>query len=353
MSHLNELFDGPDVLVKKEFLQFTGSFKERGARYALMKLSPEQKKIGVIAASAGNHALALAYHGMKLNVPVTVVCPVTAPIMKVQKCRKLQANVIIHGEEFDTSRCYALKLAKEKGFLYINGYDHPDVIAGQGTIGLEILAEVPDCDAVIVPVGGGGLISGIARAVKSLKPDIEVIGVEAETCPGFSAALEAGKPVKIQSKPGLADGLAVSLVGPNAVETCKHLVDKMVTVSEDYIALSILRMVEMEKTVVEGGSAVCFAALLEGKLTHLRDKKKVVCVLSGGNIDTTILGRCLDRGLAADGRLMRMSAVVSDRPGGISTITDIISQLGAGIKDITHERAWIKGNVFAVKVILN
>ena len=292
-----------ELYLKKEFLQFTGSFKERGARYTLMQMDPKQKKIGVVAASAGNHALGLAYHGKQLGIPVTVVCPTFAPLMKIQKCRKLGANVIVHGQNFDDAKFHALKLGRENNLLYVNGFDHPCIIAGQGTCGLEILEDLPDVDAVLIPVGGGGLISGVALAIKSLKPECEVIGIESENSCGFSESLKAGHPVKVVNKPSLADGLGVAHIGPNSFKTASKYIDRMVTVSEDFIALAILRIVELEKAVVEGAGVTGIAALLENKLPHLKGKK-VVCILSGGNIDTSILGRCLDRGLAADGRLM-------------------------------------------------
>ena len=340
---------GMELYFKKEFLQFTGSFKERGARYALMMLPPEQKKIGVIAASAGNHALALCYHGADLGIPVTVVMPLIAPLMKVQNCKTYGAEVIIHGKGIFESREYAMRLGKKKDLLYINGYDHPDIIAGQGTMGLEILEQVPDLDACIIPVGGGGLLAGTALAIKNLKPDVQVIGVESENCPSFSEALKAGRAVYTQSLSSLADGLAVPVVGVNALETAKDYTDKMVIVKEESIALSILRLVELEKAVVEGAGAVGLAAVIEGLLPELKNKK-VVIALCGGNIDTTILGRSIERGLAVDGRLVRFVVTVSDRPGGIAELAKLLANMGGSIKDMFHERAWLKSDVFSVQV---
>jgi threonine dehydratase len=319
---------GMDLYFKKEFMQYTGSFKERGARNALKQLPKKQKEIGVIAASAGNHALALAYHGKQLEIPVTVVMPKLAPIMKVAACRDCGANVILHGNDIGESKEYATRLGKEKGLTYINGYDDPAVLAGQGTIGLEIIEQVPDADAVVVPVGGGGLLAGVALAVKALKPDITVIGVESENCPGFSTAWKAGHPVKVQCMPTLADGLAVPLVGRNAFATAEPFVDKVITVREDYIAIAILRLVEHEKAVVEGAGATGYAACVAGCLPELKGKK-VVIPLCGGNIDTTILGRCLERGLAADGRLCRFVVRVKDTPGGCAELTKILADMGA------------------------
>lgn len=338
-----------ELFFKKEFLQHTGSFKERGARYTLMMLDAKQKQIGVIAASAGNHALALAYHGRDLKIPVTVVMPIIAPIMKVSLCRHYGANVIVHGADIGESRMHALKLGRKKGYMYVNGYDHPHILAGQGTMGLEICEQVPDLDACVIPVGGGGLIAGAALAIKNLYPHVKVIGVESERCASFTTSLEAGKPIYTKASSTLADGLAVPMVGVNAFATAAPLIDKMVVVSEEYIALAILRLVELEKAVVEGAGATGLAAVLAGLLPEL-EGKKVVIPLCGGNIDTTVLGRCLERGLAADGRLLRFNVTVSDRPGGIAELTRLISSIGVSLKDIFHERAWLKSDIFSVQV---
>merc|ERR1719210_2938447 len=335
----------------KDYMQYTGSFKERGARYTLLMLSDAQKKKGVIAASAGNHALALAYHGGQLNIPVTVCMPVVAPIMKVENCKKFGANVIIHGANIGEARERALEIGKDKGYMYINGFDHPNILAGAGTMGLEIIEQVPDVEAVVIPVGGGGLISGCAVALKTMKPHIKIIGVEPERCPSFAMALKAGTPVFTPTTPSIADGLTVPTVGCNAVATAAPLIDKMVTVSEEWVAISILRCIEMEKAVVEGGGASGVAAVLAGLLPELKGKK-VVIPLCGGNIDTTILGRCLDRGLAADGRLVKFGVQISDRPGGIAELTTILFKLGVTIKDIQQERAWIKNDIFSVEDIV-
>ncbi|XP_076440664.1 L-threonine ammonia-lyase-like isoform X2 [Babylonia areolata] len=340
---------GMDIYFKKEFLHFTGSFKERGARYTLLQLTKEQQRKGVIAASAGNHALALSYHGQSLGIPVTVVMPIIAPLMKVESCRHHQATVIIKGNDIGESKKYALRIAKKQGLTYINGYDHPNILAGQGTMGLEILSQVPDMDACIIPVGGGGLIAGVALAIKSLKPSVQIYGVESEKCASFSASLQAGHPMYTKSQSTLADGLAVPLVGVNAFETAKNLIDKMVIVKEENIAMSILRLIEQEKAVVEGAGATGLAAIIEGLVPELKGKK-VVVVLCGGNIDTTALGRVLERGLAAEGRLVRFVVTVSDRPGGIAELTRMIADLGISIKDILHERAWLKSDVFSVQV---
>ncbi|KAF2900157.1 hypothetical protein ILUMI_06024 [Ignelater luminosus] len=347
-SQLSDMM-GMDMFFKKDFLQYTGSFKERGARYALLMLDNDKKKLGVISASLGNHALALCYHGLKLDIPVTVVMPVVAPIMKISQCRKFNATVIVDGKDMGEAKKIALQLAKNKGYTYINGYDHPHIMAGQGTMGLEIVEQVPDIDAVVIPIGGGGLIAGVALAIKTLYPRVKIIGVESERCPSFSKALQAGKPVHVKIESTLSDGLAVPLVGFNAFETARSLIDKMVVVKEEWIAIAILRLIEYEKCVVEGAGAVGLAAVLAGHLDELKGKR-VVLNLCGGNIDTTILGRCLERGLAADGRLVKVVVTVSDRPGGIAELCRLLASIGVSIKDILHERAWVSSDVFSVAV---
>ncbi|KAJ4439624.1 hypothetical protein ANN_07752 [Periplaneta americana] len=338
-----------DVFLKKDFLQYTGSFKERGARYALVMLPEEQKKKGVISASLGNHALALSYHGHKLRIPVTVVMPIVAPIMKIQACRQHGANVVVEGKDMGEAKRIAMRLSKERNLTYVNGYDHPHIMAGQGTLGLEVAEQVSNVDAIIVPVGGGGLIAGVALAIKTLYPKTTVIGVESERCASFSRALHEGKPVYTPIESTLADGLAVPMVGYNAFATAAPLIDKMVVVKEEWIAIAILRLVELEKCVVEGAGAAGLAAILAGHLDELKGKR-VVIPLCGGNIDTTILGRCLDRGLACDGRLLKFSVTVSDRPGGIAELCRLMASIGVSIKDIMHERAWIQSDIFSVKV---
>ncbi|XP_026671082.1 uncharacterized protein LOC108627036 isoform X3 [Ceratina calcarata] len=274
---------GIDLYLKKDFLQRTGSFKERGARYALLMLSEEQKQAGVISASLGNHALALCYHGYKLGIPVTVVMPVLAPIMKIAACRQYGANVIVDGPDMGEAKRIALRHGKEKGLTYINGYDHPDIMAGQGTLGLEIVEQVPNIDAVVVPIGGGGLIAGVALAVKTLHPNVTIIGVESERCPSFYMARKTNRPTRATIDSTLADGLAVPMVGYNAFATANSLIDKLVVVKEEWIAIAILKLVENEKCIVEGAGATGLAAILAGQLDELKGKR-VVLSLCGGNI---------------------------------------------------------------------
>jgi threonine dehydratase len=341
---------GTEIFCKLDSLQRTGSFKERGARNALAQLSPEQKKRGVIAASAGNHAQALAYQGRLLGIPATVVMPQYAPLVKVSNCQKLGANVVLYGKDFAEAKGRAHEIAAEKGLAYIDGYDDPAIIAGQGTMGLEIVEQVPDLDAVLVPVGGAGLIAGVSLAVKTLRPQTKVIAVEAENVASFSAALEAGKPTKIALHPTLADGLAIPQVGANAFEIAHRFVELAVTVTEEQIAIAILRLVELEKSVVEGAAATPLAACLSGKLEDLAGKKCVL-LLCGGNIDPNVLSRVIERGLVADGRLCRFTAVISDRPGGLADLAAQIASAGASIKQVVHDRAFASSDVSTVNVL--
>jgi threonine dehydratase len=341
---------GAQIYCKLDHLQRTGSFKERGARNALLLLSPARREEGVVAASAGNHALGLAYHGRLLSVPVTVVMPETAPLVKITSCQRLGANVLIRGKNFAEARAVTDQLVIGSGLTYIHGYDDWEIIAGQGTMGLEILDQVPEADAILVPVGGGGLIAGIAMAVKSLRPDVQIIAIGAENAPSFAEAMRAGKPVQVTNHPTLADGLAVPEVGNNAFSVAKRYVDQLVCVSEDEIALAILRIIELEKSVVEGSAAATFAALLSGKLPEL-EGKKVVLPFCGGNIDPGILNRVIEKGLVADGRLFRFTATISDRPGGLAALTQVIASVGASVKEITHDRTFGRAEVSAVQVI--
>jgi len=341
---------GMKIVCKLDNLQRTGSFKERGARNALAQLSHDQQKRGVIAASAGNHAQALAYQGRLLGIPATVVMPKFSPLIKVSNCENLGATVVLQGKDFGEARAHALEIAKEKGLAYIDGYDDPAIIAGQGTMGLEIVEQTPDVDAVVVPVGGAGLLAGLSLAVKTLRPNVKIVAVEAENVASFSAALEAGKPTKITMDPTLADGLAIPQVGTNAFQIARPLVDLTVTVSEEEIALSILRLAELEKSVVEGAAATPLAACMSEKLRELANTR-VVLLLCGGNIDPNVLSRVIERGLVADGRLGRFTAVISDRPGGLADLATQIASTGASIKQVVHDRAFASPDVSAVNVL--
>ena len=346
---LSEL-TGIEIFCKLDNLQRTGSFKERGARNALAQLPQEQQKRGVIAASAGNHAQALAYQGSLLGIPATVVMPKFAPLLKITNCQKLGATVVLHGNDFGEAKARADEIAKEKGLAYIDGYDDPAIIAGQGTMGLEIVEQIPDLEAVVIPVGGAGLLAGVSLAVKTLRPNVKTIAVEAENVASFSAALEAGKPTKIAMRPTLADGLAIPKVGSNAFQIARPLVDLVVIVSEEQIALAILRLIELQKSVVEGAAATTLAACMSGKLKELRGKR-VVLLLCGGNIDPNVLSRVIESGLVADGRLGRFTAVISDRPGGLAELAAQIASTGASIKQVVHDRAFASSDVSAVNVL--
>jgi len=341
---------GMEIFCKLDNLQRTGSFKERGARNALAQLSRDQQKRGVIAASAGNHAQALTYQGRLLGIPATVVMPKFAPLVKVSNCQQLGATVVLHGSDFGEARAHAHEIAEEKGLAYINGYDDPAIIVGQGTMGLEIVEQIPNLEAVIIPVGGAGLLAGVSLAVKTLRPTAKIVAVEAENAASFSAALAADEPTTITVLPTLADGLAIPKVGTHAFQIARPLVDFTVTVSEQEIALAILRLIELEKSVVEGAAATPLAACMSGKLKELAGKR-VVLLLCGGNIDPNVLSRVIERGLVADGRLGRFTAVISDRPGGLADLAAQIASTGASVKQVVHDRAFASPDVSAVNVL--
>jgi threonine dehydratase len=339
---------GCEIYCKLDHLQVTGSFKERGARNKLLSLSDAQRKAGVIAASAGNHALGIAYHAQTLGIPVTVIMPRWAPLVKVSNCRGFGANVILEGENLGESLQVAKKLAANKGFTFCHGFDDPYIISGQGTMGLEILEDVPDVDAIIVPVGGGGLISGIGVAVKALKPSVKIIGVEPQNAPTLRRSLDAGHVVRVDPKPTLADGLAVSQIGELCFQIARRVVDDLVMIDEVQIATSVLRLLELEKTVVEGAGAAPLAAVMNRK-EALTGKKVLLC-LCGGNIDLTVISRVIERGLAAEGRLCRISAAISDRPGSLAAFLALIAKTGASIKQVTHDREFGPADVLQVGV---
>ena len=340
---------GADVFCKLDSLQMTGSFKERGARHRLLRLSDEQKRAGVVAASAGNHALGLAYHGQLLGIAVTVVMPVFAPLVKVTNCRGFGAIVIQHGETFADAVAEATRLATMSGRPFISAFDHPDTVNGQGTMGLEILEDVPDVDAVVVPVGGGGLIAGVGTVIKALRPACQVYGVEPVNCASLTAALAAGHPTPVATRPTLADGLAVATVGRLCFDVCRRVVDRVVTVEEPQIAQAVVRLLEMEKTVVEGAAATPLAAAV-GPLREALAGKRVVLCLCGGNIDVTVVSRIIERGLAADGRLCRIDVAVSDRPGSLARVLAVVAAAGASIKEVEHDRHFGPADVAEVGI---
>jgi len=279
-----------------------------------------------------------------------VVMPDYAPLIKITTCERLGARVLIRGEDFAQARAEADALVLSEGLTYIHGFDDPAIIAGQGTLGLELIEQVRDLDAIVCPIGGGGLIAGVATAVKSLRPRVKVIGVESISTGNFTAALRAGRPVTVPRRPTLADGLATLTVGVNAFALARRRVDQVVRVTEEWIALAILRMVELEKTVVEGAAAAPLAAMMAGQLPALRGKR-VALVVCGGNIDPAILSRVIEKGLVHDGRLTRFTAKISDRPGGLAVLCRVIAEAGASIKDIEHDRAFSGPDVSAVLAV--
>lgn len=340
---------GIEIFCKLDYLQRTGSFKERGACNALLQLSPELRLRGVVAASAGNHALGLAYHGGRLGIPVHVVMPRTAPLVKISTCRKMGAQVELVGTSFAEAFAHAKLISERSGPAYVHGFDDPAIICGQGTMALEVLDQVAGLDAVVIPIGGGGLIAGMSVVLKQMAPGVEVIGVEPERAASFSAAMEAGEPVEISPTPTLADGLAVARVGSLAFDLARPRIDRLVRVSEAGIALAILRLLELEKGVVEGSAAATLAACMSPELADLRGHR-VAIMLCGGNIDPNILSRVIDRGLVADGRLIRFTAHISDRPGGLAALAGAIASAEACIREVTHDRAFAGVNVSAVNV---
>ncbi len=341
---------GARIFCKQEFLQRTGSFKERGARNALAQLTEEQARKGVIAASAGNHALGLAWHGRLLGIPVTVVMPRFAPLVKVARCRQFGATVILHGETFDEARAEAGRLAEEGQLSFIHAFDDPHVIVGQGTMAFEILEQVPDAEAIVVPVGGGGLLAGMATVFHALNPDLQIIGVEPANAACFAAGLAAEAPVRVATKFTLADGLAVAEAGRHTLAIARPLVGRMVQVQEEELALAMLRLAELERCIIEGAGAAGLAALLGESLPDLRGRR-VVLLLTGGNIDPLAHSRVIERGLAADGRIYRFDVLLSDRPGGLAHLSAVLANAGANVTEILHNRTFAGPDLSRVHVL--
>jgi threonine dehydratase len=275
--------------------------------------------------------------------------PKWSPLVKVKNCRSFGANILLHGDAYDDAKREAKRLAEEKGLTYIPGFDDPDIIAGQGTVGLEILEDVPDVDVVICPVGGGGLIAGVGRALKTIKPNVRLIGVEPVNAPTMHESLKAGHVVKVDTKPTLADGLAVAEVGKLCFDIAKEVIDDLLLVDEPAIARAVLRLLELEKTVIEGAGAVPLAAAMDPAFDLAN--KKVVLLLCGGNIDMSMISKVIDRGLAADGRLCRVVASVSDRPGSLANLTRVLGATGASVKEVEHDRHFGPPDVALVNII--
>ncbi len=338
------------VFFKLDNLQMTGSFKERGALNKLLSLSTEERQRGVIAASAGNHGLAIAFHAQRLGVPATIVMPRFAPLIKVSWARRYGAEVILSGNDFDEALAEAQRLQNERGSVFIPAFNDSAVIAGQGTLGLELLEQVPHFDAVLVPVGGGGLIGGIAVALKESGFTGRVLGVQTERVAGMRAALAAGSPVSLPSATTLADGIAVRRVGDLTLPLVQRYVDEIVTVSEAELARAILLLLENEKSVVEGAAAATLAALLNRPL-HLQGQT-VVLLLSGGNIDVNVIARVIEKGLVQEGRLARVSLIVADRPGALARVSTLIADQGANIQEVVHTRAFSRTEIGESEITL-
>jgi len=329
---------GCQTFFKLENFQMTGSFKERGALNKLLRLSPQERERGVVAASAGNHAQAVAYHCQRLGIQAKIVMPVGTPLIKVVSTQNYGAKVIFQGETVDGAYELAWKLSATEGLTLVHPFEDPRVIAGQGTLAIEILEDGlgKECQAVLCPIGGGGLISGISTYLKETNPAILVIGVEASCCQSMKKSLESEHPVRLERASSLADGIAVKKVGQINYEIVKKYVDDIVTVEEDEIANAILLLLEIEKIVVEGAGAVPLAALLNRKV-NLKGKK-VVAVISGGNIDVNILDKIIMRGLSVEGRIAQLTVRLKDRPGTLIAVLDIIKKLQVNILDIIHHR---------------
>ena len=335
---LSRLTGCQGAYLKLDNLQMTGAYKERGALNKLLRLSPEDRARGVIAASAGNHAQAVAYHAGRLHITATIVMPEGTPLIKVSNTRGHGAKVVLAGSSYDEAYAEARRLEVVENRHFIHPFDDPDVIAGQGTLGLEIFEQVPELDAVLVPVGGGGLLSGVAVALKALRPSARVIGVEAETYPSMLASVEEGRPITLEPSSTLADGIAVKRPGELTFLHVQKLVDEIVTVSEEEIASTILYLLEKEKTVVEGAGAVGVAALMNRKVRL--EGKNVVSVISGGNIDVNVVARVIERGLVREGRLARIDVSLLDRPGQLARVSQVIATQKANVIEVHHSRAF-------------
>ena len=332
---------GGRVALKLENLQRTGSFKERGALNRLLTLPPEARARGVVAGSAGNHAQAVAYHAARLAVSCTIVMPVGTPLVKVTATREHGARVVLHGNGYDEAFAEAERCADAEGLTLVHGFDDDLVMAGTGTIGLEVLESAPDVVTVVVPIGGGGLIGGTAVAVKETRPDVRVIGVQSARVPSMIAARAAGAPVSVPPAPTLADGIAVRRVGAHTLPIVQRYVDEIVTVEEEELAGAVLFLLERQKTVAEGAGAAALAALLHRHVPAAASGT-TVAVVSGGNIDVNVLARIIERGLVKDGRLVRVRVRIGDHPGDLHRLLGVVAEARANVMDIEHNRAFTK-----------
>ena len=327
---------GCEVFLKFENLQFTASFKERGALNKIAQLSDEERARGVLAVSAGNHAQGVAYHAQRLAIPATIVMPRFAPAVKVENTRRFGATVVIEGDTFDDARSYGLQLAKERGLTVVHPYDDLAVAAGQGTIALEMLAQQPQIDTLVVAIGGGGMISGIATAARSIDSRIDIVGVQTERFPAVWNAMHGEQRDSAQAT--IADGIAVKLPGALTLPLIRERVSDVLLVGEDDIEQAILMLLEIEKTVVEGAGAVGLAALLKHRARFAG--RKVGLVLSGGNIEPLVLAEIIQRGMVKSGRLSRLRVDVRDVPGALANVAALLGKLGANIDEVQHQRAF-------------
>ena len=349
-SHTLSELSGSACHLKLENLQMTGSFKERGAANLLLQLDDAERRRGVVAASAGNHGLAVAFHATRLGIPATIVMPTYAPLIKVTSARRSGAEVILHGANYDEAYERARAVEQASGAVFVHPFDDARVVAGQGTLGLELLAQVDDLEAVVVPVGGGGLIAGVALAIKARRPAVRVIGVEAAAMPAMQRSLQARERVRVPAAPTIADGIAVRRVGEVTFDLALKYADEVVTVTEEELANAILLLLEIEKTVVEGAGAAPLAALLNRSLGLAG--RRVALVLSGGNIDVTMVARIITRGLVKDGRLVRLGVVLQDRPGALARLTALIGEERVNILQIEHDRAFSRQSIGSSEVAL-
>lgn len=332
-----ELNPDADIILKTENLQVTGSFKVRGAAYKISQLSDEEKARGVIACSAGNHAQGVALAATKAGAKSLICLPDNAPLSKIEATKKYGADVCLVPGVYDDAYNKALELRDSEGYTFVHPFNDEDVIAGQGTIGLEILEQVPDVDAVIVPVGGGGLISGVAYAIKQLNPNVKVYGVQASGAPSMVKSVKEGKIKKLASVSTIADGIAVKEPGDLTFDLVSQYVDELVTVTDDEVAAAILALIEQQKLCAEGAGAVSVAAAMFNKVPVAG--KKVVCLVSGGNIDVTILSRVIDRGLLKSGRTLSIQVNLVDKPGQLQGVANCIADAGGNVTYINHEKA--------------
>jgi threonine dehydratase len=337
---------GAQVFLKFENHQFTASFKERGALTKLLSLSPDQRTRGVIAASAGNHAQGVAYHAKRLGIPAVIVMPRHTPAVKVEQTRAFGAEVVLAGELFDDAKAHAVELAGSRGLTMVHPYDDERVIAGQGTIALEMLRDWPDLDVLVVPIGGGGLISGIALAAKALKPGIEVVGVETQRFPSMYCALKGAAPQFGTTT--IADGIAVKQPGALTLPLVRALVSEVLLVDEGDIEQAIVLLLEIEKTVVEGAGAAGLACLLRYRERFVG--RRVGLVLCGGNIDPLMLSDIIERGMVRSGRLTRLQVVLRDLPGSLAQVTACLAQANANIEEVHHQRAFTHQPVRSAEV---